>query len=65
MLDGITQAADRLQRYDVEVAGAHARLALGTVVRALMALRGFALLHAATLHRRTRRLQPLPSILPS
>ena len=49
MLDGITQAADRLERYDVEVARAMPGWRWEPVVRALMALRGFALLHAATL----------------
>ena len=42
-------AADRLERYDVEVARAMPGWRWEPVVRALMALRGFALLHAATL----------------
>jgi len=49
MLDGITEAADRLERYDVEVARAVPGWRWEPAVRALMALRGFALLHAATL----------------
>jgi transposase len=49
MLDGITEAADRLARYDTEIARAVPGWRWAPTVRALMALRGFALLHAATL----------------
>ena len=49
MLDGLTEAADRLERYDTEIARAVPGWRWEPVVRALMALRGFALLHAATI----------------
>ena len=49
MLEGITEAADRLARYDTEIARAVPGWRWEPAVRALLALRGFALLHAATL----------------
>ena len=49
MLDGITEAADRLERYDAEIARAVPGWRWAPVVQALMSLRGVALLHAATL----------------
>ena len=55
--------ADRLERYDVEVARAMPGWRWEPVVQALMALRGFALLHAATLIAEWR-LQPLQSSRP-
>ena len=49
MLDVITEATVRLERYDREIERAVPGWRWEPVVRALMALRGLALLHAATL----------------
>jgi len=49
MLDVISEATERLERYDQEIERAVPGWRWEPVVRALMALRGMALLHAATL----------------
>src|SRR5208282_1123700 len=49
MLNVITEAAARLERYDAAIERAVPGWRWEPVVRALMALRGMALLHAATL----------------
>jgi transposase len=49
MLDVITEATTRLERYDQQIERAVPGWRWEPVVRALMALRGLALLHAATL----------------
>jgi transposase len=49
MLNVITEAAARLERYDQEIERAVPNWRWEPVVRALMSLRGLALLHAATL----------------
>jgi transposase len=49
MLEVITEATERLERYDQEIERAVPGWRWEPVVRALMALRGMALLHAATL----------------